>query len=170
MLKRLGLAALAAAAALTGCTDGYGYSGVGVGYASNLYDGYAYSAGYGWYGDYYYPGSGVFVYDQYRRPYRWNAAQQRYWQNRAFAGRGGREYREDRREVRENWRDFRQDRRGDDRAFRQDRRADRQAFRNGQLTREQYRVERRGDFRDYRREQRQDRRALRRENRRDIRD
>lgn len=169
MFKRLAWLALGAAAALTACTDPYGFDDRPR-FASG-YGGWAAGPGaFGWYDGFYYPGSGVFVYDQHRRPFRWNPAQQRYWQNRAFAGRGGREFREDRREVRENWRDFRQDRRADDRMFRQDRRADRQAFRNGQLTREQYRTERRGDWRDYRREQRQDRRAFRRENRRDVRD
>jgi hypothetical protein len=176
MLKHFALAGLAALG-LTACVtdDGYGYGSVG--YASGYYgDGgadYAYAgpAGFGWYGDYYYPGAGVYVYDRNRRPYRWNGDQQRYWQSRAYAYPGGRrEYREDRREVRENWQAFRQDRRADDRAYRQDRRQDRQAFRGGQLTREQYRTERREDQRAYTREQRQDRRALRRENRRDIRD
>lgn len=169
MFKRLGWATLAAAAVLTGCADPYGFDGPG--YASaGYFGGFAGPGAAGWYDDFYYPGTGVFVYDRNRRPFRWNANQQRYWQGRALAGRGGREFREDRREVRENWRDFRQDRRGDDRAFRQDRRDDGQAFRNGQLSREQYRAERRDDFRDYRREQRQDRRALRRQNRRDVRD
>lgn len=168
MFKRLILAGLAAAA-LAGCSDGAGYNQVG--FASGFGGGYGYPAGYGWYGDYYYPGTGVYVYDRFRRPFRWNADQQRYWQGRGqYAGPGGRrEYREDRREVRQNWRDFRQDRRGDDRAFRQDRRADRQAFNNGQLTRDQYRAERRADGRAFNREYRQDRRTLRRQNRRDIR-
>jgi hypothetical protein len=37
---------------------------------------------WGWYGDHYYPGSGYYVYDRYRRPYRWTDAQRRYWQER----------------------------------------------------------------------------------------
>ena len=27
---------------------------------------------YGWYDDYYYPGTGIYVYDSYRRPRTWN--------------------------------------------------------------------------------------------------
>ena len=182
MFKILATAGLAIGLGLTttACTDGYGYSGVNVGYSNyggyggDYYPGYASSSYYGWYGDYYYPGTGYYVYDQYRRPYRWNADQQRYWQGRQqyrqYQGPGGRaEYREDRREVRDNWQAFRRDQRQDRREFVQDRRQDRQALQNGTVTREQFRTERRDDRQDYRREQRQDRRALRRENRRDIR-
>ena len=43
---------------------------------------------YGWYGGYYYPGSGYYVYDRYRHPHRWNGSQQRYWQNRGGQWRG----------------------------------------------------------------------------------
>ena len=108
-LDRMGAAALAVGLGigLGGCTDGYGYGGASVGYASDPYygGGSYYGAGYGdglgygglgygglgygglgsyygWYGDYYYPGSGGFVYDRYRRPHRWNGSQQRYWQGR----------------------------------------------------------------------------------------
>nr|WP_246352252.1 hypothetical protein [Sphingomonas xinjiangensis] len=88
-----------------GCAeDGYGYSGVSVGYGvadyggygyDGLgYDGFGYGSGlgsyFGWYGDYYYPGSGVYVYDQYRRPFRWNQGQRRYWENRGRNWRGDR--------------------------------------------------------------------------------
>lgn len=186
MFKILATAGLAIGLGLTttACTDGYGYSGVNVGYSSGGYGGYGndYYPGYasnssyfGWYGDYYYPGTGYYVYDRNRRPFRWNGDQQRYWQGRQqqygqYQGRGGRaEYREDRREVRENWQNFRQDQRQDRREFVQDRRQDRQALQNGTLTREQFRNERRDDRQTYTREQRQDRRALRRENRRDVR-
>lgn len=98
-------ALLAAGLGLTGCAseygygggvaagygypDGYGYGGYDAGYA-DYYDG-AYGAPYwGWYGDYYYPGSGIFVFDRYRRPVRWNGAQQRYWQGRLSGWRGHR--------------------------------------------------------------------------------
>jgi hypothetical protein len=113
ILKRLGLASLVIGLGLgsAACTDGYGYSGVNVGYASgygDYYDdgfgGYGngyYGAGYGgglsggyfgWYGDYYYPGNGIYVYDRYRRPYRWNDGQRRYWEGRRGNYRGDRNW------------------------------------------------------------------------------
>ena len=108
-IKRLGLAALAlgSVVAIGGCADDYGYDGVAIGYAAPgydaYYDGYAepyygYPGNgfgyYGWYGGYYYPGSGGYVYDRYRRPLRWNGDQRRYWQGRyngyrGSLGRGG---------------------------------------------------------------------------------
>ena len=111
-LKRLGLASLVIGLGIgaAGCTDGYGYSGVNVGYASgygyddDYYDGGFgngyYGAGYGglgaspfgWYGDYYYPGAGIYVYDRYRRPYRWNDGQRRYWERNRGAYRGDRNW------------------------------------------------------------------------------
>lgn len=74
-----------------GYPDGYGYGGGGydAGYA-DYYDGAYGSPYWGWYGDYYYPGSGIYVYDRYRRPVRWNGAQQRYWQGRLNGWRGRR--------------------------------------------------------------------------------
>ncbi|HEX8486214.1 hypothetical protein [Sphingomonas sp.] len=100
-------AAIVLALGLGACTDGYGYSGLAVGYNGGYGDGYYgdpyYDAGYGggygayggyapsyfgWYGDYYYPGTGVYVFDSNRRPYRWNNAQQRYWsQQQRYRGR-----------------------------------------------------------------------------------
>lgn len=89
--------ALVAGLGLGGCAYGpYGGLGVGVGYGNaGYYDpyydsyndpyygrGYGYSP-YGWYDDFYYPGSGYYVYDSYRRPYHWSDAQRRYWQDRA---------------------------------------------------------------------------------------
>lgn len=93
-IQALGLIA-AADLGLSACTDGYGYSGVSVGYgAAPYYDDYYYD-GYGtpywgWYGDYYYPGTGYYVYDRYRRPYRWNDGQRNYWEQRRRAWRGDR--------------------------------------------------------------------------------
>ena len=48
------------------------------------YGGYGYGGydPFGWYGDYYYPGSGIYVYDRYRNRHRWNDDQRRYWQDR----------------------------------------------------------------------------------------
>lgn len=203
--KRIGgiCAAIGLSLGLGACTDGYGYSGVSLGYGNAgyygdpYYDDFGYAGfggfgGYGvgqsWFGwnnGFYYPGTGVYVYDSYRRPYRWNNAQQRYWSGQQrFRGRdwngqgnwGGFDRRDwqargaTRGEVRENYRDYRQDRRADTRAFRQDRQVDRQAFRQGQVTPQQFRQERRDDRRTFNRELRQDGRALRRENRRDARD
>lgn len=105
----------AAGVAVAGCTDGYGYSGVSMGYGApyygaNYYDGYG--PGYwGWYGDYYYPGTGVYVYDRGRRPYRWNDDQRRYWQGRGdgyWRGRPGNGQGQGvRPSPRPNWHDFR---------------------------------------------------------------
>ena len=117
--SRLLLAAVAAtgAAALSGCSTydpyGYGYSGVSVGigtggyyggYGGGYYGGYrGYGYGYpsygyaapyaGWYNNYYYPGTGVIVYDRYRRGHRWNDDQRRYWEQRRAQYRAERRYR-----------------------------------------------------------------------------
>lgn len=107
----------AAALGVAACTDGYGRTGVSVGYGSaGYYDG-AYGDPYwGWNGDYYYPGTGYYVYDRDRRPTRWNESQRAYWEQRRQSWRG------DRRQMRDNWRDHRRDDRRDDR---RDRRRDR---------------------------------------------
>ena len=55
---------------------GYGpYGGYGA------YPGYYGGLGYGWYDNYYYPGTGIYVYDSYRRPHMWNDRQRSYWSN-----------------------------------------------------------------------------------------
>ena len=57
---------------------GYG-SGYGLGYGM----GYGYgSPYYGWYDGFYYPGTGYYVYDTYRRPRVWTDAQRVYWTQR----------------------------------------------------------------------------------------
>lgn len=63
-IRTVGLA-IAAALGLAACTDGYGYSGVSLGYGSaGYYDdpyyagGYGGSSYYGWNNGYYYPGTG----------------------------------------------------------------------------------------------------------------
>ena len=93
-MKRRILAALAATAAalgLNGCvTDDYGYGRVGVGYGSGYYSG----PYYGWYDDFYYPGTGYYVYDRNGRRQRWNDRQRRYWEGRRA------ERRDDRRDDR----------------------------------------------------------------------
>jgi hypothetical protein len=87
----------AGALALSGCAYdmygspygyGYGYGpasslSIGVGYGGGYYGGYGYSYDpFGWYGDYYYPGSGIYVYDSYRRPHVWSSGQRDYWTSR----------------------------------------------------------------------------------------
>ena len=60
---------------------GYGYPYGGYGYGGYGYGGYGYDP-FGWYGDYYYPGSGIYVYDRYRRRHEWTDDQRRYWEQR----------------------------------------------------------------------------------------
>lgn len=160
--------AIVAALGLSACSDyGYGYGGVNMGYGASYYDDPYYAGGgfgnpyWGWYDNFYYPGTGYYVYDRYRRPHRWTDTHRRYWEGRRYAWRGAPG------EVRNNWREFRRDRRMDNRDFRRDRRADRRAYRSGEVTRPEFRAERRQDRRDYRREYRRDYRQLRRENRQD---
>ena len=180
--------ALAAAVGLSACTTyGYGgYSGLSVGYGDPYYGygygyprygysrygysrlGYGYSPYWGWYDGFYYPGTGYYVYDSYRRPHRWSDRHRRYWTERQRTFR--RTDSSDLREIRQNWSDFRRDRRSDDRAFRVERRDDRRALRSGKVTREQFRADRRSDRRAFKKELRSDRRELRRENREDRRD
>ena len=103
-MRRAAIAGAMALAGLTlvGCADEYGYGRVGYaydyggpGYYDAYYGGGGYGPYYGWYGGFYYPGAGIYVYDQYRRPYRWNGVQQRYWQGRLNGYRGGAEWRVD---------------------------------------------------------------------------
>lgn len=100
-LRRAALAA-AAIVGLSACTSPYGYSGISMGvgnagYYDPYYGGYGYGAGYpgygygypgyalgfapywGWYDDFYYPGTGYYVYDTYRHRHYWTDAQRRYW-------------------------------------------------------------------------------------------
>jgi hypothetical protein len=92
--KFLAAIGLAGAVALGGCAyDDGDYGGVSVGsgyYGSGYYGGYYddywgpgyYGPAYGWYGDYYYPGSGYYVFDRGGRRHRWNDSQRRYWEGR----------------------------------------------------------------------------------------
>jgi len=104
---RFAALALVSGLALSGCAydmygDPYGYGGVSVGVGSGYYGGYGYGSPYGsygygypyggygygaydpfgWYGNYYYPGSGIYVYDRHRARHVWTGDQQRYWQDR----------------------------------------------------------------------------------------
>lgn len=81
--------ALASALALGGCyDDGYGYSGVSVGYGSGGYYGYddpwyrGYGPNYGWYDGFYYPGHGYWLYDRNGHRHRWSDRHRRYWEGR----------------------------------------------------------------------------------------
>src|ERR1044071_8286233 len=59
---------------------GYGYGSYGYGYPyGGYYGGYD---PFGWYGDYYYPGTGIYVYDRYRTRRVWSDDQRRYWEQR----------------------------------------------------------------------------------------
>ncbi len=101
-----------------GYNDGYGYSRVSVGYSSGGYcDPYYgcrrsryrssyYDPWYGWYGDYYYPGIGFYVYDRWGSRHRCNDNHRRFWENRRSHWRG-RDW-NDRRW--ENWGGYRRDR------------------------------------------------------------
>lgn len=91
---RAALIAASAALGLSACMgDDYGYGGMSLGYGSGYYGGYPY---YGWYDDFYYPGTGYYVYDRIGRRHSWSDSQRRYWEGR----RGDRRYRE-------NWSGYR---------------------------------------------------------------
>jgi hypothetical protein len=138
----------------------YGYGGYGGGYGYG-YPSYGYASPYGgWYNNYYYPGTGVYVYDRNRRSYRMSDAQRRYWQQQRVT-------RQRNPQIIQNRREYRVERRDDRRDYRVERRDDRRALEGGQVTREQYRADRQQDRRVYRQDRLQDRRELRRENRRD---
>lgn len=100
----LAAAALTATMGLSACNDGYGYGGVGLGYNSAAWDpyygGYTGDPYWGWNNDYYYPGTGYYVFDRSNRRYRWNAQQRGYWQGRSQGWRGAH------REIRPMWRDY----------------------------------------------------------------
>ncbi|MGN6850557.1 MAG: hypothetical protein ACTHJK_13960 [Sphingomicrobium sp.] len=100
-IARFKLAALAlvGSVSLAGCATGYGdygygygpYGGVSVGVGYGGYYGYPYGYDYGyggyydpfgWYGDFYYPGVGIYVYDRDHHRHEWNDDQRRYWENR----------------------------------------------------------------------------------------
>ena len=92
----------------------YGY-GAGYGYGSG-YPGYGYGAGYpgygygyapwGWYDNFYYPGTGYYVYDSYRRPHRWTDAQRRYWESRRSRGLTVEAFRKAIEAKQQNWTEF----------------------------------------------------------------
>ena len=133
---RTAAVALVAGIGLAGCMTPYGYNGVSVGVGSGgYYDpyygggygygggypaygaGYGYGAGYpgygygyapyyGWYDDFYYPGSGYYVYDRYRRPHRWTDAQRRYWESCRERAMSSKEFRRQIEAQTQNWSGF----------------------------------------------------------------
>ena len=86
---------LGAALGLAGCSsydDGYGYSRVSLAYGN------AYPSYYGWYDNYYYPGTGYYIYDRSGSRYRWNDRYRTYWEARRPSGR-----------YRDNWSGYRRE-------------------------------------------------------------
>lgn len=100
-IKTLAAGALIASGfALSACVDdGYG-GGMSVGYSDwdPYYGGFSADPYWGWYGDYYYPGTGFYVYDRSNRRHRWNDTQRGYWQGRSQRWQG--------RQMRPMWRDY----------------------------------------------------------------
>jgi len=120
---RSALILLAGTLGLSACgyNDGYGYSRVSVGYGSggggycdpyygcrSRYRSSYYDPWYGWYGDYYYPGIGFYIYDRSGGRHRWNDDHRRYWEGRR-SNYHGRDW-NDRRW--ENWNGYRGNRGG----------------------------------------------------------
>jgi hypothetical protein len=71
-----------------GYGGGYGYDPYYGGYGSYAgyggYNGYGYGGfgdPFGWYGNYYYPGTGFYIYDRHRHRHRLTDEQQRFWRN-----------------------------------------------------------------------------------------
>jgi hypothetical protein len=98
---RLFVLLAASAAGLSACADDYGYGyGMSAGYGPRggyacdphyydcgAYGGYDYDYGYGdpwygWYGDFFYPGTGLFVFDNFGRRFRMNRDQRHFWDGR----------------------------------------------------------------------------------------
>lgn len=127
---------VAATLGLGACStyDSRGYSGVSVGvnYGSPYY-GSRYDRGgyYGWYDDFYYPGTGYYIYDRRGTRHRWSDRYRDYWMARRIRGRTYRDnwsgYQVPRhyRDQRPAYRDRDWSRRDDDRRWR-DRRDQRQ--------------------------------------------
>jgi hypothetical protein len=112
---------------------GYGYGSpyYGAGYYGSPYYGGSYYGGlgyggfgspFGWYDNYYYPGTGYYVYDSYRRPHVMTTTQRAYWTRRSPALRTSSTSR-----VRPNWSGF--NRHDTTRADRQTAREERQQAR-----------------------------------------
>lgn len=176
---RTAILAMSATIGLGACStyygdDGYGYGGVSVGYGSGgyydpYYDRYGYGYGrgygggygdpyYGWHNNYYYPGTGIFIYDRIGRRHRWNDDYRRYWEGRRlrWGNRG---------QLTDNWSEFRREQMQDRRRFERERIRDRRDLRRGRVSPEEFRADRREDRQEFRRDRREDRREFRRERR-----
>jgi hypothetical protein len=96
MMNRIRTALFAASAALvlSGCaTDNFGYGGrMGMGYGPGVFAGDPY---WGWHDNFFYPGTGYYVYDRGGARHRWSNNHRRYWEAR----RGGRS-------VQPNWQGY----------------------------------------------------------------
>jgi hypothetical protein len=92
---RVPLVLLTAAAALSlgACADGYTGVNVGLGYDYPFYDpaacwntgwsDYGWAGAYcAWYDGFFYPGTGIYVYDRYRHPHLCSDAERTYWSQR----------------------------------------------------------------------------------------
>lgn len=67
---------------------GYGSPYYGAGYGSPYGYGYGYGyqpTYYGWHNDYYYPGTGYYVYGRDGKRWKWSETQRRYWEARRVA-------------------------------------------------------------------------------------
>jgi hypothetical protein len=151
--------------------NGYGYSPYGYGASYSPYgygssfgygSGFGYGYGspyYGWNDGFYYPGTGYYVYDQYRRPHRWTDAQRRYWEQRRQARRSDAGTTQT--QVVQNWSGF--STRNADRTIRQQSVVTRPAITRQQIStdRSRVRAEARQERRSARSEVREERRELR---------
>jgi hypothetical protein len=72
-----GAAIAVAGCASTGGRYGDGYRGVSYGYSTPYY---------GWYDNYYYPGTGYYVYERSGARHRWNDSQRHYWETHRGSG------------------------------------------------------------------------------------
>ena len=105
---------------------GYGYGSpyYGGGYGYGSYYGSGFGSPFGWYDNFYYPGTGYYVYDTYRRPHVMSSTQRVYWSQRSPTLRT----RGTRTSVRPNWSGF--DRHSTTREERRQAREDRRDYRN----------------------------------------
>ena len=139
----------------------YGYSRYGYspyGYSPYGYSRYGYSPYWGWNDGFYYPGTGFYVYDRYRRPYRMTDRQRRYWSDRQRTVRSGGGNKID---LVQNWDDFRGVRRTDEsRVIRRERSDDRPTVSSRVTTRAAVRAETRQERRTARQQARPERRKV----------
>ena len=132
----LAITAMGLGACSTYGHDGYYGSAVSVGYNAGTYSPY-----YGWYDNFYYPGTGAYVWDRSGYRHAWSDRQRTYWTARRAGHRA----------YRDHWNDYRYERRGDYVRRDQRRYRDRQDVRRYREQRRDYREQRR-EYREQRRE------------------